>query len=119
MMALCESLADAALRTVATSAVGSAASALALAILCKGEGGGALRPISASGHWLHGDKAGRKNKPDLVHAVVGFGTHHAATMFWSFLTEKWLEPAPRPLSLPPPSTTPSCRAACGLDGNSL
>lgn len=96
-MAPRESLADAALRTVITSAVGSAASALALAILGKGEGRGALRPISASGSWLHGRRAGRKNKPDLAHAVVGFGTHHAATMFWSFLLEKWLGPKRRTL----------------------
>lgn len=96
-MAQRESLTDAAIRTVITSAVGSAASAFALMILGAKEGRGALRPISASGHWLHGSRAGRKNKPDLAHAVVGFGTHHAATMFWSFLMEKWLGPKTRTL----------------------
>jgi hypothetical protein len=97
MMARGERIGDAILRTVITSAVASATSAVALMLLSAGEGRGALRPIHASGHWLHGRKAGRKSQPDLAHTAVGFGTHHLATMFWSFLMEQWLGPKRRTL----------------------
>jgi hypothetical protein len=92
-----ESITDVAIRTAITSAAGSAASALALMALGAKEGTGSLRPISASGHWLYGSKAGRKNRPGLAKTVVGFGTHHAATMFRSFLMETWLGSKPRTL----------------------
>jgi hypothetical protein len=92
-----ESLSDAWSRAVITSAAASAASLLALMLLSAKEGRGALRPLNATSHWLHGPPAGRRRQADLKHTATGFLTHHLATMFWSLLMEKWLGPRKRTL----------------------
>jgi hypothetical protein len=106
-----------------TSLAGSAASAFALMILSALEGRGALRPINATSHWLHGrDAADRPPEPTARHTAVGLVTHHLATMFWSVLLEKWLGPRGRTLpelaiagastaALAAVVTTRLCRAA--------
>jgi hypothetical protein len=74
-------------RSIVTSLAGSAASALALMVLSALEGRGALRPINATSHWLHGRKAAdRPPEPSVRHTAVGLVTHHLATMFWSVRT---------------------------------
>ena len=84
-------------RAAITSAVASAVSAAALAILGAREGGGALRPLHASGHWLLGDRSAARNQPTFVRTGVGLATHHLATLFWSLLMEKALGPRKRTL----------------------
>jgi hypothetical protein len=74
-------------RTVITSAVASAASALALTLLARAERRGALRPLNATSHWLHGDAAARDAKADGRRTAVGAVTHHLAAMFWSAILE--------------------------------
>ena len=96
-MARRESLGDVLLRTLVTSAIASAASAAALMMLSTREGRGPTQPINASSHWVHGTRAGRKRGTDLAHTGIGLITHHLATMWWSFLLEKWLGPRPRTL----------------------
>jgi hypothetical protein len=77
-------------RTVITSTVASAASALALALLARAERRGALRPLNATSHWLHGDAAARDAKADVKRTAVGVVTHHLAAMFWSAILESAL-----------------------------
>ena len=96
-MARRESFGDVLLRTLVTSAIASAASGVTLMMLSAREGRAPMRPINATSHWIHGPRAGRKRGTDLAHTGVGIVTHHLATMWWSFLLEKWLGPRPRTL----------------------
>jgi hypothetical protein len=67
---------------------GSAASALSTATLAcfgKHRHGSTYGPTNAISHWLWGDGAFRKNRPSLRHTAVGYGIHHAASVFWATL----------------------------------
>jgi hypothetical protein len=89
------------LRAAITGSVASIAVTGVLALLAKTERKGALQPMNATSHWLHGDKAGAVAKPDVAHTAVGYATHHASAVFWALLFEAWLgRNAPRsPLRL--------------------
>jgi hypothetical protein len=87
-------------RAAVTGTVASAVSAVALAALARHEGVGALQPLNATSHWLHGNEAGHVRRGDAQHTGVGLLTHHASTIFWAVLFEKFLGGRPRdPLSL--------------------
>jgi hypothetical protein len=90
-------LADTFVRTVVTSAVASIATGAALMVLGERQGRGALRPIDASSHWLYGDKEASGADVPIDRTAVGLATNYFATMFWSFLMEKWLGPRKRTL----------------------
>ena len=54
----------------------------ALLVAARAEGRPLARPFNATGHWLHGQKAGRRNTFDMPHTGVGLATNQAAAMFW-------------------------------------
>ena len=70
--------------------VASATSSVALALLARTEGKGALQPVNATSHWLNGERAASVRRADLAHTAVGYATHHAATVFWAVLFERWI-----------------------------
>lgn len=72
-----------------TGTVASLASAAALALLAKAEGKGALQPINATSHWLHGERAAECNELDATHTLIGFATHYASAVFWALPFEFW------------------------------
>lgn len=72
-----------------TGAVAGLASAAALALLAKAEGKGALQPINATSHWLHGEKAAQCDRLDAGHTSIGVATHYASTVFWALPFEYW------------------------------
>lgn len=72
-----------------TGAVASLASAAILALLAKAEGKGALQPVNATSHWLHGDKAARCDEFDTTHTLIGFATHYASAVFWALPFQWW------------------------------
>ena len=74
---------------LASGTVASATSTLALALLARAEGKGALQPVNSTSHWLHGERAALVTRADLAHTGVGYATHHAATVFWAVLFEWW------------------------------
>jgi hypothetical protein len=76
-------------RALVTGAVAGLAAAAALALLARTEGRGALQPINATSHWLHGDKAARCDALDARHTLVGFATHCASAVFWALPFEFW------------------------------
>lgn len=80
-----------------SGAVGSVASSMALALLARAEGRGALQPVNSTSHWLNGTGAATRKDADIVHTAVGYATHHAATVFWAVIFERWIGPR-RPLS---------------------
>jgi hypothetical protein len=73
-----------------TGTVAGLASAAALALLAKAEGKGALQPINATSHWLHGEQAADCDELDAGHTLVGFATHYASAVFWALPFEFWL-----------------------------
>jgi hypothetical protein len=77
-------------RALVSGAVASVASSAALATLARAEGKGALQPVNATSHWLHGEQAASVKRADLTHTAVGYATHHAATVFWAVLFERWI-----------------------------
>ncbi len=81
-----------ALRFALTSGtVASAASTVALALLARAEGQGLLQPVNATSHWMNGRQAASFRGADIAHTAVGYATHHAATVFWAVLFERWVD----------------------------
>ena len=70
--------------------IASATSTVALALLARAEGKGALQPVNSTSHWMNGQQAASVRKADLAHTAVGYATHHAATVFWAVLFERWV-----------------------------
>jgi hypothetical protein len=58
------------------------------------EGGGAVRPINATSHFLWGEKAARTNDADLRHTMLGVITNQAAGTFWGTLFGAFLASRP-------------------------
>ena len=77
----------------------SATSTIALALLARAEGKGVLQPVNSTSHWMNGEQAASWRSANLTHTAVGYATHHAATVFWAVLFERWLG-VPRPAALP-------------------
>ena len=68
----------------------TAASAVALALMAKAQGRGALQPLNATSHWLNGEAAAQRTGAGWRTTGVGLATHFAATAFWAAIYEGWL-----------------------------
>ena len=68
----------------------TAASALALALVAKTQGRGALQPLNATSHWLNGEAAADRTAMGWRTTGVGLATHFTATAFWAAIYEGWL-----------------------------
>ena len=77
-------------RAILSGTTASITSALALATVARAEGRGALQPINATSHWLNGPQAAARRSADVRHTVIGYATHHAATIFWAVFFEWWI-----------------------------
>jgi hypothetical protein len=81
-------------RALRDSAVsGSAASVLssvALALCGKRERSHPAAPTNATSHWVWGDEAFRRDRPSVRYTLIGYGIHHAASIFWATLYERAL-----------------------------
>ncbi len=85
---------------VISGGVGSAVSSVALGLLARAEGKAVLQPVNATSHWLNGPAAGACTRADAAHTATGYATHHAATLFWAVIFERWIAPR-RPLAVLP------------------
>jgi hypothetical protein len=74
--------------------VASFASALAAGGSARAEGRGALQPLNATSHWVHGQSAGRVRRLDVAHTGVGLLTHVASALFWAVPYSLWLQRQP-------------------------
>lgn len=54
-----------------------------LAVLARGEGRHPVQPVNSTSHWFWGDTAGRSREYDLRHTLLGFITHHGASVLWA------------------------------------
>ena len=58
------------------------------------EGRGALQPLNATSHWLHGGRAGRARELTARESAVGLATHHISALFWAVPYSLWLDREP-------------------------
>jgi hypothetical protein len=65
------------------------ASLIALTVAGKLESDNGIAPTNAISHWIWGDNATREDDASLRHTLVGYGIHHAASIFWAVFYEKW------------------------------
>lgn len=82
------------LSALVTGTTASIVSTAALALLARAEGKSPYQPTNATSHWLHGDGAGNHRGADVGHTLVGYGTHHASTLFWALPFQIWLAARP-------------------------
>jgi hypothetical protein len=76
-------LADAAVSAAVTGTVAAIFTTVALGLLARAEGRPPLAPVNASGHWLHGEGAGKGGRADIAHTGTGLATNHLASIFWA------------------------------------
>ena len=89
------SVAPGLIRDILLSGAGAAlASATVAAAAARAEGKGALQPLNATSHWLHGQAAGRVRRLDGSHSGVGIGTHVLSALFWAVPYALWLRRDP-------------------------
>jgi len=62
--------------------------------MAKSEGRGALQPLNATSHWLHGDMAAGFSEADASHTLVGAGTHYISSIFWAVPFQAWVDSRP-------------------------
>lgn len=74
---------------VATGAVASVLSTVALALRGRRESGSTYAPTNAISHWLWGERAAHQNRPSARYTLPGYLIHHASSMLWATLYEKW------------------------------
>ena len=68
---------------------GAVLSTLALAASGRAETGSFVAPTNAISHWIWGDRATRRDAPSARYTLVGYLTHHAASIFWALFYERW------------------------------
>ena len=81
-------------RALVAGSCASVLSAVVLALAGRREAGSAAVPINAVSHWYWGDRAFRYQDPDMLHTVVGYATHHSASVFWAALLAWYLQRHP-------------------------
>lgn len=74
---------------VATGAVASVLSTVVLALRGRRESGSTYAPTNAISHWLWGERAAHQNRPSARYTLPGYLIHHASSMLWATLYEKW------------------------------
>ena len=82
-------------RALVAGSCASVLSAAVLALAGRREAGSAAAPINAVSHWYWGDRAFRQQGPDVMHTVVGYATHHSASIFWAALLAWYLQRHPQ------------------------
>ncbi len=75
------------LRSLISGTAASLVTTGVLAGLARREGRHLAQPANATSHWYWGEDAGRFRRIDVEHTVLGFVTHHAASILWAGLFE--------------------------------
>jgi hypothetical protein len=70
-----------------SGSIASVLSTAALALRGKGDVDDAAAPVNGPSQWIWGRHAPHRNGFSLRHTVVGYGIHHAASVFWAVLYE--------------------------------
>lgn len=73
-----------------SAAVASLASTVAAAVLAHARTGSYASASNATSHWIWGDGAKTRHRTDLPHTAIGYGIHHASSLLWACVFERWL-----------------------------
>lgn len=106
-------------RTLAAGSLGSIFSALALMARGRRDAGSAAAPVNAVSHWFWDREALHQQGVDVRHTLVGYLTHHGASLFWAGLFSWALHKRPsaqRPAAVVAASAATSA-VACFVDFN--
>lgn len=68
--------------------IGSATTALVVALRGERESGSAVAPVNATSHVAWGDGAAHEKRADVAHTVLGAAIHTGAGVFWASVYEK-------------------------------
>jgi len=66
----------------------SVISTAALALRARRESGSPYAGVNATSHALWGDEAFTRNAPSWKYTLVGYGIHHASSLFWATIFEQ-------------------------------
>ncbi|EKU83691.1 hypothetical protein [Massilia timonae] len=77
-------------RALISGATSSILSTVAMSVVGKMQTGSAYAPTNAVSHYVHGHKAGYRDRFSLRYTVPGYLIHHASATFWSFVFERAL-----------------------------
>ena len=72
-------------RALTAGTVASVFSAVALMVCGRRETGSSAAPINAVSHWYWREEALYFRQTDIKHTVLGYLTHHGASVFWGAL----------------------------------
>lgn len=82
---------------------GTFASILSTAVLAtagRRQAGSAVAPTNAVSHWLWGEESLRAQRPSLRHTLIGYLTHHLASIFWAALYSRVYGHRPQAKTVP-------------------
>jgi hypothetical protein len=85
----------AARRALLSGGAASALSAIALSACGKLEHDAPAAALNGPSQWLWGEREARTRRATLRHTLVGYGIHHAASIFWATLHERQFGAAPK------------------------
>lgn len=68
----------------------SVASTLAASLLAHACTGSYASATNATSHWVWGARAKARHRADLPHTALGYGIHHASSLLWACVFERWL-----------------------------
>ena len=108
---------DALVRALVSGTVASVLSTIALVARGKAELDDPIAPLNGPSQWVFGKHAAWQPGFRFPHTVVGYLIHHAMSVFWATLFEKWGRRIPVPgrtaIALIPAAVTSA--AACAVD----
>lgn len=85
---------SAVLSGLVSGTVASIVSTIALSILGKAELGKFAAPVNGPSQWIWGRHAPYQDQFSLRYTLIGYGIHHAASVFWAIWYEKLRQQLP-------------------------
>jgi hypothetical protein len=99
--------------------VGSVASIAATAMISwrsSKDSDSAISGTNATSHWLWGEPAKHKHRFTPRYTVLGYAIHHASSVFWGTIYERWFRnKSDRPLLSSAKNATAVAALACAVD----
>ena len=83
-----------------TGSCASILSAATLALCGLRENGRPAGPLNGPSQWVWGTRGALKRAPSLANTAIGYAIHHATSIGWALMQEKFLPASRRPVSLP-------------------
>jgi hypothetical protein len=101
-------------RGIVSGTVASVASAAVLAACGKRELNDPAAPLNGPSQWLWGERAACADGFSLRHTLAGYAVHHAMSIFWAVLYEKFRR-APLPSAAAALPAIATSASACVVD----